>query len=1391
MEDRRLIRLWRHLRNIILVLLTVTAVAVGYLTGTAPGRANLASIASSLASGGGRTVNISGIKGVWGGPITIQSIVVEDSKGPWLALRDVSADLSYRALIGKTVSAGKLSIGRVEVARTPEPGETAATESAGFSLPVDIDLPSIDIPEILVGEQLVGGVAKLRASGRVIAKAEPLHLDSKLDVMRVDGAGGELDLTVVFAPGEDRLDVQINGNEPQGGVVAQLLGLPGAPPISIAIEGTGPASNWQGQGAVAVDQKVVAKFRGTHRSTNSGSRLDLTGEGEFAQFLPEGLRHAAEGQSTITFGGTIGEDGAIDVEQASLVSARLDVKAQGKVDPATSSDFQLGATTLNGPLELAFGEGAERMSVMFEAVDAKVTGTGSKPAIDATMKLPSIVHPMAALRNATIYLSSEGFDVATRTGPVEIGVNASSATSPNASLAPFLAGPLAVQVKANVETGAILLSGATVENSVVNTTANGTISRTDGAASINVAGHVQRAAIPAAARGVVGETVQLETALARGADGALSLSNLKILSGPLAINGNASVTGGNMRAALDGTLADLSGAAPDVSGAIGFKLSADGPLLGPALKLDVTSDRIESGGRAITNLQMIGTATADAANPAADVSLTGQVGDQALKGAVKLATENGRSRISGLDLTLGQNRITGDLDLNSDFLPAGSVAFTLPDLGSLGALALQQISGSANGTVQFSNSANGPALEVDATVPQFQRDTISGRDLKITANVENYVVAPAVAGRIQAAGVNAGTTAVTGIDVALTRDGVWTGFDGQATANAIPAKATGRAKYENGVATVELTSGNATVQGVLASIAAPSTITNANGVTRIERLVLALGGGRATVSGTAGAQLAINAELAAVPVSLANNFVPGLGADGTVSGTVRVTGAPANPSIAYDVRATGAQTAQTRGAGFGAMAVDSTGTFANGALSFNATIGESGGLALRGGGTVQTTGSRAMRLKFDGTVPFGFLTRQLAQQGVALTGAANVAITVGGNSSSPVIGGTITSTGARFVDAQSGVAINDLATRIELGGGVARIVSMTGAISSGGALNASGTIGIDAGSGFPADLSIRISDGRFTDGRVVTANFGGDLFVKGPLTQTATLSGRINLGRTIITLPERIAPSLSKLNVKHKNAPADVARQAEALKPATSGGGGGGFLLDLEVAAQDQIFVRGRGLNAELGGSIRLIGPSASPEAVGSFKLRRGRLGILGRRLDFSQGNITFSGSLSPEVDFAATSNVDGGTVTVAVTGEASNPKFSFTSSPAAPEDEVFAQLVFGRAMGSLSAVQIAQLAQAAAQLAGVGGSTSLLDNLQGKLGVDDLDVKTDEETGDTSVSVGKYLNDRTYITIEKGSRPGSGKAAIDLNVGKGVKLRGEASDDGSTKGGIFYEKEY
>jgi translocation and assembly module TamB len=181
---------------------------------------------------------------------------------------------------------------------------------------------------------------------------------------------------------------------------------------------------------------------------------------------------------------------------------------------------------------------------------------------------------------------------------------------------------------------------------------------------------------------------------------------------------------------------------------------------------------------------------------------------------------------------------------------------------------------------------------------------------------------------------------------------------------------------------------------------------------------------------------------------------------------------------------------------------------------------------------------------------------------------------------------------------------------------------------------------------------------------------------------------------------------------------------------------------------------------------------------------------VLARRLDFTRGTLGFSGSLIPSLDLAAEAAASDATVTVAVTGQANDPRFTFTSVPTLPQDEVLARLIFGRSLSNLSPIQIAQLADAAAQLGGGRGSGSLFERMRRNLGVDDLDVRTDSNGG-TSVGAGKYLNDRTYLSIQQGDRAGSTKATIDLNLGRGVKLRGSAGADGSAGGGIFYEREY
>jgi hypothetical protein len=55
--------------------------------------------------------------------------------------------------------------------------------------------------------------------------------------------------------------------------------------------------------------------------------------------------------------------------------------------------------------------------------------------------------------------------------------------------------------------------------------------------------------------------------------------------------------------------------------------------------------------------------------------------------------------------------------------------------------------------------------------------------------------------------------------------------------------------------------------------------------------------------------------------------------------------------------------------------------------------------------------------------------------------------------------------------------------------------------------------------------------------------------------------------------------------------------------------------------------------------------------------------------------------------------------------------------------------------------------------------------------------------------TVRRYINNRTYLQVEQGGQSGA-QAAINLDVGRGVKLKAGAGTEGGTAG-IFYEREY
>ncbi|RWM79412.1 MAG: translocation/assembly module TamB, partial [Mesorhizobium sp.] len=397
-----------------------------------------------------------------------------------------------------------------------------------------------------------------------------------------------------------------------------------------------------------------------------------------------------------------------------------------------------------------------------------------------------------------------------------------------------------------------VIDSGSVTGDALNTGFDGRISLADGAIDLNLKTDAVSAALPAAARGVLAERTELSAALKRDADGNVTANAIRLVSGALTADGQASLADNKLTVDIKGALADISLLSGDANGAITFALNAQGASTAPELSLTVNSDRLSVAEREITGLSLTATGKADAANPAANVQLTGNVAGQPLQGSAVLATSDGRRAIDGLLLSLGKNRISGDLALDEAFVPEGSVALDLPDIGPLAALALEKAEGDVRGTIVFSKTGKAPEVTVKASTASITRGDVSAKTVTIDASIANYLAAPVISGKIRADSVTSGGTVIRGIDVDLTRDGDWTGFSGGATVKDIPAKAAGRVRVANGTTTVELASGQATMRGIKAVIAQTSTITIANGTTSLDRLALNLGGGTATVSGKVG-----------------------------------------------------------------------------------------------------------------------------------------------------------------------------------------------------------------------------------------------------------------------------------------------------------------------------------------------------------------------------------------------------------------------------------------------------------------------------------------------------------------------------------------------------------
>jgi translocation and assembly module TamB len=236
--------------------------------------------------------------------------------------------------------------------------------------------------------------------------------------------------------------------------------------------------------------------------------------------------------------------------------------------------------------------------------------------------------------------------------------------------------------------------------------------------------------------------------------------------------------------------------------------------------------------------------------------------------------------------------------------------------------------------------------------------------------------------------------------------------------------------------------------------------------------------------------------------------------------------------------------------------------------------------------------------------------------------------------------------------------------------------------------------------------------------------------------------------------------------------------------------------LDVRVLAPRAVFIRGRGAEVELGGDVTVGGTVAAPVPRGGLTVRRGTLDILTRRLTFQRGTITFaSGTLMPNLDLQAQATVNQTTVTVNIRGTPTAPEVTFSSVPELPQDEILAQLLFGKATSGLSPFELAQIAAAVAQLTGIGGGgAGVLDRVRSALGLDRLGVGSGTGSRSTSptVEAGRYVAPGVFLGVRQGTTGGQTGVGVQVEITPRLKLDAEtATGPAGDRLGFSYELEY
>lgn len=279
--------------------------------------------------------------------------------------------------------------------------------------------------------------------------------------------------------------------------------------------------------------------------------------------------------------------------------------------------------------------------------------------------------------------------------------------------------------------------------------------------------------------------------------------------------------------------------------------------------------------------------------------------------------------------------------------------------------------------------------------------------------------------------------------------------------------------------------------------------------------------------------------------------------------------------------------------------------------------------------------------------------------------------------------------------------------------------------------------------------------------------------------------GRFVIDEGLIDISRSDAPTLGD-DVNVVNRPGSLPDPQEQAAANALGADKRKLQITLDVDLGPKLRLKGRGLDAQLVGKLRLTTPNGRPAVHGTIKTESGSYVAYAQNLVIERGLIAFTGPIeNPRLDIlamraesptAAESDVKVG---VTITGTAQDPRVRLYSDPSMSETEKLSWLILGRGPAGLGGADIGLLQTAASALfAGEGGSPK--DSVLGAIGLDELSVRQSDagDVRETVVNVGKQISRKWYVGYERSLNATAGNWQLIYKLAQRFTLRAQAGQD-------------